>query len=123
LNSGAVEILNQAPVWFLIVTLIFGMVLIAVLFGIVIYLLKDLKARFEKDIHDESLAREKLSEGCERCRSDLPKTYVFRDDFIREIALLGRKIELTFAEVKDLREEFTGFIKIYGKGQANDAGS
>jgi hypothetical protein len=96
------QLVNAAPasLYPLIVVVLAALFLAAV--SVVGYLLKDLKASFERAQKRQDDDIGKVADDLSALKASLPLTYVLRDDFIRAVSTLDRKIDLIARDVADI---------------------
>lgn len=96
------EIVNTAPTSVYPLVIVVLAILFLAAMSVVTYLLKDLKASFEKAQKKQDDDIDKVADDLSALKASLPLTYVLRDDFIRAVSTLDRKIDLIARDVADI---------------------
>lgn len=94
--------MEQLPPSLLLPALIITISLLSAAVGIIGYFLKDIKSsQKEKDTaQDKEIAA--VKKDLSDFKAQLPLDYVLRDDFVREISTLNRKMDRVIREVSGL---------------------
>lgn len=101
---------SEIASWFVSVLLI---VLSAAL-GIVGYLLKDIRAGMKDSEREQNERIELLKREVADFKANMPKEYVLRDDFVRAIAGLDRKMDRMAREVSTMNSSLNKLIGTRG---------
>lgn len=90
------------------------MTVLSTAIGIIAFFIKDIRNTLSEDQRRQDEAIDSVRQDLNELKSELPREYVMRDDFIRAMASLDHKIDRMAREIKEISRVLNRIAGIAG---------